>query len=188
MKGKRKKGKKEISYRQNPTILTNDPSMTAWGWAVVSPKGKVYATGVIKTEPSSKKLNIRKGDDRARRITEINSILLDLIAKYDIDFIVSEVSHGSQSATAAVALGVTTAVLQTLSDCLIIGLEWFSEGDCKKAISGKRSLTKGEMIELIKDIYDVEWTGFKWRDEAVADAMAVFHLASQQSSTLKMLR
>ena len=50
-----------------PRILTNDPSMTAWGWAVLSGSGKVYKTGCIKTSPEQKKRRIRKGDDTVRR-------------------------------------------------------------------------------------------------------------------------
>ena len=180
--------KRQINYREKITILTNDPSMTAWGWAVVSPDGIVYATGGIKTEPSTKKLNIRKGDARVRRVKELNYKLLSLIKDYDIDFILSELPHGSQNASAAVMIGMVAGIMQTLSDCFDLGIEWFSEGDCKKAISGKRSLTKGEMIELINGYYKIDWTGIKWKDEAVADAMAVFNLASQQSEMLKLLR
>ena len=169
-------------------ILTNDPSMTAWGWAIVTPQGEVLETGCIKTEPTSKKLNIRKGDDRVRRISEINHQLINLIKIHDIEFMFSELPHGSQNASAAVMIGIVAGVMQTLSDCLDIGLEWFSEADCKKAVSGKRSVGKDEMVVLIGDLYEVEWRGVKWKDQAVADALAVVHLARQQSTILKVMR
>ena len=167
-------------------ILTNDPSMTGWGWAVLTPAGKVVDCGAIKTEPSNKKLGIRKGADRARRITEINSELLEVIEKYKIKLIISEQPHGSQSAVAAVMIGITAGIVQTMGDCLDIAVEWYSEGDAKKAISGKRSVGKDEMVVIAKTKFSkVAWRNVKWFDQAVADSLAVFYVASQQSALIK---
>ena len=174
--------------RQEPRILAHDPSLTAWGWVVITPSGKVIDMGAIKTEPSPKKLNIRKGDDRSRRIMELNRPLLDVIKIHDIQFMISEQPHGSISQAAAVMLGVIAGILETMSMCLDIGLEWYDQGDCKKAVLGKRSVKKEEMVRLIDKLYKVKWTGVDWRDQAVADALAVFHLASQQSAVLKVMR
>jgi Holliday junction resolvasome RuvABC endonuclease subunit len=127
-------------------ILTNDPSMTAWGWAVVNSYGVVLKTGCIKTEPSPKKLHIRKGDDRTRRVSEINNKLSQIIEEYDIKYLLSELPHGSQNAMAAVMIGIVIGVLQTIADFEEIGIEWFSEGDSKDFLLGKRSATKEETI------------------------------------------
>lgn len=170
-------------------ILTNDPSMTAWGWAVLTPQGKVVDCGAIKTTPSNKKLGIRKGDDRARRITEINSELLKIIEEYNIKLIISEQPHGSQSAVAAVMIGITAGIVQTIGDCLDIAVEWYSEGDAKKAISGKRSVDKDEMVVIVKrKFYNVRWRNTKWIDQAIADSLAVFYVANQQSALIKLLK
>lgn len=170
-------------------ILTNDPSMTAWGWAVVDPVGyTVIDCGTIKTEPGGKKLRIRKGDDRMRRVSEINAVLLKVIKQYNIGFIFSELPHGSQSASAAVMIGIVAGIIQTISDCLGIGVEWYSEGDAKRCVSGKRSVAKDEMVQIISKLYDVPWRGVKWHDQGVADALAVFHVARQQSNVLKLWR
>jgi hypothetical protein len=53
---------------------------------------------------------------------------------------------------------------------------------------GRISATKQETVDAIKEIYDVPWTGKKYKDEAVADALAVHYVATKQSSTLKMMR
>jgi Holliday junction resolvasome RuvABC endonuclease subunit len=175
-------------------VLTNDPSITAWGWAVVDPVGnKVIASGAIKTAPSAKKLKARKGDDRVRRVQEINVALLEVIKKYNICLIVSELPHGSQSAVAAIMIGMVTGVMQTIGDCLNIPVEWFSEipvewfreSDAKLAVTGKRSVEN--MIPHIHDLFIVTWTDTKWRDEAIADALAVYYVAWQQSTSLKMI-
>lgn len=169
-------------------IMVNDPSITAWGWVVISAGGIVVDAGAIKTTPSNKKLKARKGDDRVRRVTELNCKLIEVIMKYNVRLLISELPHGSQSAVAAVMIGMVTGVMQTIGDCLSIPVEWFSEGEAKKAISGKRSVEKDEMVTIVKKKYqDVPWCGTKWEDQAIADAIAVYHVAKQQSQVLKML-
>ena len=180
--------KRTTESKHHFNILTNDPSMTAWGWAVISPLGHVVKVGAIKTEPRSKKLRIRKGDDRLRMVSEINAVLLDVIKQYNIGFIFSESPHGSQNASAAVMIGMVAGIMQTISDCLDIGIEWYSEADAKKCVSGKRSVGKDEMVKIISKLYNVPWKGVKWHDQGVADALAVFHVARQQSSVLKLMR
>lgn len=177
--------------KHNPsqgTILTNDPSMTAWGWAVLDWSGNILATGCIKTEPSQKKLRIRKGDSTVRRISEINQALLQVIKEYNVEYILSELPHGSQNASAAVMIGVVAGIVQTFSDTLGIGIEWYSENDAKKCLFNRKSITKQEMINRIEALYNVPWTGVKYRDEAVADALAIHYTAMQMSSTLKLLK
>lgn len=168
-------------------IMVNDPSITAWGWVVVSSRGEVVDAGAIKTEPANKKLKARKGDDRVRRVTELNIELLKIIRKYNIQLLISELPHGSQSAVAAVMIGMVTGVMQTLGDTLSIPVEWFSEGDAKKSMTGKRSVGKDEMIGYVKDVYDVPWKKTKWENQAIADSMAVYNVAFEQSQILKMI-
>jgi len=171
-----------------PTILTNDPSMTAWGWAILDYQGRIIEIGCIKTVTEGKKRRIRKSDETSQRISEINNVLLGLIRRYNVNYILTESPHGSQNASAAVMVGIVAAIVQTISDCLDIGVEWYSEGDSKKCLLGKISATKQETVDAIKKLYDVPWTGKKYKDEAVADALAVHYVATKQSSTLKMMR
>lgn len=169
-------------------ILTNDPSMTAWGWAVLNAKGDVLETGCIKTKTEGKKRRIRKSDETSQRISEINQQLISVIKKYNICYILTESPHGSQNASAAVMIGAVAAIVQTISDCLEIGVEWYSEQDSKKCALGKNSAEKSEMVTRMKQLYKHDWTGTKYVDEAVADALAIHYVASQQSSTLKLFK
>ena len=170
------------------TILTNDPSMTAWGWAVLDWSGNILTTGCIKTEPSQKKLRIRKGDSTVRRISEINRVLLKVIKEYNVEYILSELPHGSQNASAAVMIGAVAGIVQTLSDTLGIGIEWYLEKDVKNCLFNRQSVTKQEMINRINALYDVTWTEIQYKDEAVADALAIHYTALQMSSTLRLLK
>lgn len=171
------------------TILTNDPSFTAWGWAVINAKGRILKTGCIKTKTEGKKRRIRKGDETVQRTGEINSVLLGLIKEFNIGYLLTELPHGSQNASGAVMIGITIGVLKTLSDSLDIGIEWYSEGDSKKCALGKISSTKDEMIQAMKQHYGTSWIkGTKYIDEAVADALAIHHVAMKESGVLKMIK
>ena len=169
-------------------ILTNDPSITAWGYAVLDAQSNVLTAGCIKTEPQYKKRRIRKGDDTVRRVSEINQRLLKVIRHYKVSYILTELPHGSQNASAAVMIGIVTGVVQTLSDALELGVEWYSEMDAKKCLLGKNSATKREVLNAIVEKYDAPWKGVKYKDEAVADALAVHHVAVKQSNVLQLFK
>lgn len=173
--------------RIGPVILACDPSFTAWGYAVVWDE-KVLSTGCIKTSPEAKKRRIREGDDRVRRTQEIVLELLKVIKESKVNLILSELPHGSQNAKAAVMIGIVVGIIQALSDALEIPVEWYSENDAKKAVLGRITASKAEMIEAIDDIYELPWQDIKYIDEAVADAMAIYHTARINSPILKFLR
>lgn len=169
-------------------ILACDPSFTEWGWVVIDVVTcKIAEQGCIKTAPESKVKRIRKSDDRVRRISEINKILGELLAKYNIKLIVSEAPHGSQNAMAAVMIGCTLGILQTIADFTSTPIEYYSEQECKKHILNKKSATKLEIIEAISKQMKVTWTGVKYKDEAIADALAVFLTAKAHSNIFHFL-
>jgi Holliday junction resolvasome RuvABC endonuclease subunit len=178
----------ERARNNNFNILTNDPSMTGWGWVVIDNQNNIIKTGCIKTEKSSKKLRIRVADDDAKRISEVNKILLEIIKKHNIKYILSELQHGSQNAIAAKWVGATTAIIVTIADVLEIGIEFYSENDSKKCLLGKKSATKQETIDAISELYDVPWANVGFRDEAVADALSIHYCASKNSPMLKMMK
>lgn len=169
-------------------ILTNDPSITAWGWAVVSLSGVIKETGCIKTQPDNTKKNLRKSDDRMRRISEINTRLLQVIKRHNVEYILSEIPHGSQSATSAIAIGNVVGMVQTMADTLELPLEGYSEGEVKKFLLGKRAAGKEEMIACIEKQGVWKQTGKKGADEAVADALGVYYTALVHSETLKLFK
>lgn len=173
-------------------VLTNDPSLTAWGYVVINYQGgdvkNILDSGCIKTESRKKKLRIRAGDDLVRRIKELVHVLLDMIDTYAVDVIISELPHGSQNYSAAVMIGACAGVVVTLGRSRGIPVEWYNEADAKECVLRKRSASKKEMLETIKALYrDVPWTGIEYKDEAVADALAIFHTARKNSPIFQIL-
>ena len=179
--------KRQIQDLFGVRILANDPSMTGWGWVVLDLDKNILDMGCVSTKPPSKKSRIRKGDSTIQRISEINKVLLEKISEWDVTYMVSELPHGSQNAKAAVMIGVVAGIAQTLSDSLGIGIEWYSEGDSKKCLLGKQSATKLDTLLAVSKIYDVDWTGTKYIDEAIADALSIHNVAVHQSEALKLL-
>ncbi len=170
-------------------ILTNDPSFTAWGWAVLTSDEKILKTGCIKTAPEHKKRRIRAGDDRVRRTTDLVQTLYKIIDLYGVNYILCELPHGSQNASAAVMMGIVVGIVTTIGELLDIPVEYYSEQDAKKALLGKNSATKDETQVAIANHYKL-WraAGTKYIDEAVADALAIHYVAARQSPMLKMMR
>lgn len=178
----------DVTENKPIAIMAWDPSITAWGWVIFDLDKNVLDAGCIKTAPSNKKERIRKSDDRFRRITEFNLIFIELIKKHNVQLIVSEAQHGSQSAIAATMLGITIGMSQTLADCLDISLETWSEGDSKLHLLGKRSAGKQETIDAVAKLFKIKWRKVKYWDEAVADAASIFNCALKTSQTLRFLK
>lgn len=169
-------------------ILTNDPSFTAWGYAVIEMQDqatKIIATGCIKTEPENKLRRIRKSDDRTRRIAEIVGHLMDVIKKYKVGYLLCEAVHGSQNASAAIMMGATLGIVQSIATITELPVEYYSESDSKKALANIRSLSKANTIKEIKKLYSLHWPEVKYKDEAIADAIAIFHCAIINSEVLR---
>jgi len=147
----------------------------------------VQASGVIVTKPEAKKRRIRVGDDDVRRVGELLSQLLKIIEKYNVTFIVTELPHGSQNSRGAIMIGIVLGVMQSFNFILNIPVEWYSENDAKKALLGRISATKAQVIDAIDSLYEVAWTNTKYVDEAVADALAIYYCAEQFSATIKFM-
>ncbi len=174
------------AIKDKPRILACDPSLTAWGWAV--PEGHlVQATGVIATKPEAKKRRIRVGDDDVRRVGELIRQLVKIIKEHNITFIVTELPHGSQNSRGAIMIGIVLGTLQSFNILLNIPVEWYSENDAKKELLGRISASKAEIIKSIDSLYEVDWSGKKYVDEAVADALAIYYCAECNSPTIKFM-
>lgn len=169
------------------TILANDPSTRGWGLAVIDFYGNVIDVECVKTGKENKVRRIRKGDDDMRRISEINQVIKKFIEDYNVIHIVSELPHGSQSASSAKSIGMVAATVQTWADARNLSIEWFSENDVKKHLFGRSSVTKQEMIDKIKSIRSVPWKKFQYKNEGIADALGVYEFALKDSSVIKLL-
>ena len=175
-----------MERKKKPRILACDPSFTGWGWAVMQ-GGIIKASGVIVTKALAKKRKIREGDDLTRRVREMINELSRIIDRYGVTYIVSEQPHGSQNAKGAIMIGVVVGILESWSHLRNIPVEWYLEADSKKNLLGRNSATKQEVIDAVDGLFTVTWTGVQFRDEAVADALAIYNCAEINSPTIKFM-
>lgn len=185
----RRKPPRSISTGKDSfNIAVYDPSLTGWGIVILDKHDNILETEVVRTKKENKARRIRKGDDDIRRVQVINNTLLTLNAKWEVKLILSELPHGSQSAPSARMVGTVQGIVQMLSDSTGIPVEWYSEGDAKKYLFGRISASKKETIRAISRIYKVPWTGVEYKDEAIADALAIHHAATIESTLLSVIR
>jgi Holliday junction resolvasome RuvABC endonuclease subunit len=165
-------------------ILSFDPSITEFGLAIIN-SDTIIDAECIKTNPGHSEHNITKSRDKARRASKIVKRILDVLCHHRIKTIVSELPQGSQSAPAADCLGMARSIVQTIADCYSKQIIWVKQHDSKMTMVGKSDAEKHEMIDAVdnSDINFPElgdpkdgapWTGIKYRDEAIADAVAVY--------------
>lgn len=88
---------------------------------------------------------------------------------------------------AANALGMCIGAVQAVADTKSIGIEWYSEGDSKMALLKKRSASKGETVQAVQKLFEWKPCGIAYRDEAVADALSIYHTAHKASPVVKFL-
>jgi len=180
---------KRVNPKKTPVILAFDPSLTAFGYVVMSLTRAVLDYGCIETQSNVRKTRIRAGDDFVRRLHSINVELLKIAQKWQVKIILCELPHGSQSAVAAKSLGGVTGMVQMFSDSLGYPIEWCSENDAKQTVfPGGKNISKTQMKNEMLLRFDWETLGSKTKDEAVADSLAVYEWGEINSSLVNFLR
>ena len=182
--------KEHLSASKRKSVLCLDPSFTAFGYVLIEPKSETILTsGCIKTEAKANVRGERAGDDRIRRVRIISVALNDVINEYNVVHMVADTPFGSQHAKAAWALGCVVGLVQTISDCWGLSIDWFYEKDAKAYIRAPRNVSKEKIVAKMTKMYGKKWrTGVKGRDQAMADALLAYTLATHASPMVKLLK
>jgi Holliday junction resolvasome RuvABC endonuclease subunit len=154
------------------TILTLDVGFRATGWAVCGPDGPV-ACGVIRTEPSAKKLKVRTADDYSIRAAKMARELHNIIRAYNVARVIGELpSGGAQNARAMAMMNMATAVVAAVVELNELPSEWATPGDVKLALCGKKSASKDDMMNKARAVWghQCEFPAVKAEFEHIADA------------------
>ena len=163
-------------------ILTMDPSLRAWGWAKILEEGEcgcfdesltaeVIDQGVIKTQ-KPKNLPIIKG--RLQSAKEIAERLVALIDDFWPCIVLAEDPTGSQHANDAASQGICQGIIAGICEARRIPYWTCSPLQARQALGLKPPTTKAHVVNTIGNLLpDLKWSGVKYVDEAVADALAV---------------
>lgn len=154
-------------------ILTLDPSLRAFGWAIVS-ANKIIACGCIKTAKSSKRVT----DSDTDRLEFISKELADQILKYNPTKIVFEHAAGSKSSRANQALAFVKGLVIGLAVAYNIPFQTVTAKEVKKGLTSNRNAEKDELQKIVIEKYpDFNEKTLKFSKEkkfAVSDAIAVY--------------
>jgi len=152
-------------------VLTLDPSLRAFGWAIVS-NGKYVAGGCVKTK--KKKGLIVDSDYISLR--ELIEALMDLNKKYKITEVYYEVPGGSKGFRCAQTLAAVRGAV--LSFCLNNALPHNEVRviDLRKELVGNKDASKDEILAcVLKKIPTFSVKGLKDDEKyAISDALAVY--------------
>ena len=134
-------------------LLACDPGFNNFGCAIINQYGHVIDAGTIQTQKTTKKL-LRTADDDVQRIMYITSRLKEVIQKYEVKGILSELPpSGGQSAAAVKGLSMAVSLLTTLSILFSIPVEWATPDEVKKALTGKKNASKEDMMKAACNLY-----------------------------------
>lgn len=158
--------------------------------AVILPTGKVLCNDLllVSSEREDKKV-VRKSSDDLRRAQHLAVMLRHWQGLHRPSIAFAEVPSGSQSASAARALGIAVGVL---ASCTVPIIE-VSPMEVKRLFgTGKKGATKAEIIAwAVKKWPSAPWLRYKGRltqaNEHLADAMAVIE-AGMQTPAFQQLR
>lgn len=165
------------------TILGHDPSLANWGFALVdvNPITLEMTPRQIKLQSTKKdsKKQVRASSDKLMRARVLRTAFMDFERHAHMN--AAEVPSGSQSASAANALGIATGVLACHDKPMIE----VNPTEVKKAVTGYATASKEEMVEWATGLWpDLQWikgTAFLGRyasqNEHMADALAIVYTA-----------
>lgn len=164
-----------------PYILTVDPSLRNFGWAIIQLVGEpeVVRVGVIRTKKDKDAKYLSQDDHRCCQ--EITSELETLIALYKPCLITAEARQGSQSSRAAVTMAMAWAALSAVSQTYNIPVLPVQPKQLKKKVALSSKATKEEVANaVIGRFYELEDDGLiecvkpKSKREHVYDAIGAF--------------
>jgi Holliday junction resolvasome RuvABC endonuclease subunit len=185
------KSRKAVKLETIPrtTIMALDVGFRNMGVVIFDPvSDQPIAVRTIKTEPSHKKLQVRKADDNSRRAAEMARELSDMIDRYNVRGAVGELpSGGSKSHAAATQMAAATAVAAAVLELKGIPTEWSTPTEGKVALCGSKTASKEEMMAKARELYGdmIDLPKAKAEFEHIADAMAAY--LAQKNGNIKRL-
>ena len=138
-------------------ILTLDPSLNAFGWAIIDEKTNIVHNCGCIVYPASKKTNISSMKDKVIGkynqdtlvLTSIFKKLDDIIKTNKVAAIYTEVAIGSQSSRAAEALSMVKGLTISLAATNKLVIYPVSPSKIKEVLAFDRNATKEEIYAKV---------------------------------------
>lgn len=139
-----------------------DPSITAWGFALLGVEKGVF-TSCVRTAKDPAKKHQYVADQDAERAREIFTKLYQGIKPFkmtgDTIYLISEAPAGSQNSRASKLLGICLGLLIGLESYVSEPLIFLTAGEVRKSLCGVKNASKAEVAEAAHEYLTGE--GFK---------------------------
>jgi crossover junction endodeoxyribonuclease RuvC len=175
-----------------PTVVLGiDPGFASIGFAAVglaSASERVLRAWVVRTEPSARKRQVRASEDNARRAMEIAAAVEAALGEFAPVALAAETMSWPRNAAAAAKVALAWGVLCAAAHRHRLPLVQASPQEVKRAVCGRKSASKGEVIEALELRYpDIELPDQLTLQEHAADATAVV-VACLEADVIRMAR
>jgi crossover junction endodeoxyribonuclease RuvC len=136
-------------------IMGIDPGFAACGWALVRLRPtaeEVLGLGVIETEKSDKKRQVRASDDNLRRARELTSelqVVLEQRGGERVAVLAAEAQSWPRNAGAVAKVGIAWGVVAALATIHSVSVVQASPQEVKKAICGRKDASKEAIAEAM---------------------------------------
>ena len=137
-------------------VLGIDPGFASIGWSVIRMDASgesLVELGVIRTEKSTAKRNVRASEDNLERAKEIAQELRALIDKYRVQLICAETMSYPRNSSAAAKMAMCWGVLAALAGQYNIPIAQATPQEVKKAVTGKKDASKEEVQEAVRALF-----------------------------------
>jgi len=127
-------------------LLSLDAGFAKTGWSLWE-KGILLKVGILITTKTQRK-STRVADDHAARSIVLATGLQAIIVNNSVDGIIAELpSGGAQSAKAMAFMNSAISIVATVGALNELPMEWCTPGDVKKAVGGKLTTSKDEIMD-----------------------------------------
>ena len=154
-------------------VLGVDPGSRATGWALVVAEGNRYRVednGVVRS----------RGDDRARRLADLDRVFSELIKRLDPDCASVESSFSGLNPRSSLALAECRGVLLAALGRHELPVHSYSPAQVKSAIVGHGRAEKHQVVYMVTRLLDL--SSKPATDAADAMAVALTHLHTNPES------
>jgi Holliday junction resolvasome RuvABC endonuclease subunit len=127
-------------------VLSVDPGLSNYGYAVWNEYGEICDTGLLQTKKTKRK-NILVADDMVHRMARLTVDLEWVIRAFKIKAVIGErPGFASQNSAAMRDMSASMAVSVAVFTMLNLSMEWATPEEVKVAFTGKKTASKKEMM------------------------------------------
>lgn len=137
-------------------VLGVDPGFASFGYALldVGPSEEiVLQMGVLRTEPSSKKLRVLATEDNLRRAKEVAHDLFFLVEENEVKIVCAESMSWPRNASAAAKVAMSWGCIASVIEKHGLSAAQASPQQVKKTLCGKKDASKEEVAQALRNRY-----------------------------------